>query len=76
MVAITVRNVPEQTRDVLAARAATRGQSLQEYLRSQLIELARRPDPEDFWARVRERKRQMGTRLPAGQVLEYLERRQ
>ncbi|MHB1488080.1 MAG: FitA-like ribbon-helix-helix domain-containing protein [Acidimicrobiales bacterium] len=46
MVAITIRDVPDETRDQLAARAAATGRSLQEYLRNQLIELARRPDPE------------------------------
>src|SRR5262249_15594022 len=44
--AITIRDVPDETRDELAARAASSGRSLQEYLRSQLIELARRPDAE------------------------------
>ena len=32
MTAITIRNVPEHVRDQLAARAARRGMSLQEYL--------------------------------------------
>ena len=43
---ITVRNVPDDTRDELAARAASSHRSLQEYLRSALIALASRPDPE------------------------------
>ncbi len=33
-VAITVRGVPDEVRDELAARAARAGQSLQEYLRA------------------------------------------
>jgi plasmid stability protein len=44
MASITIRDVPEDTRDELAARAAGSGRSLQEYLRHELIELARRPD--------------------------------
>jgi plasmid stability protein len=40
---ITVRDVPDQTRDELASRAALSGRSLQEYLRAKLIELARQP---------------------------------
>lgn len=40
---ITVRDVPNEIRDVLAARAAQSGRSLQEYLKGQLIDLAYRP---------------------------------
>lgn len=47
MVAINIRNVPDETRDDLAARAAASGRSLQEYLRTELIELARRPERRD-----------------------------
>ena len=45
-VSITIREVPDEARDELAARAARSGRSLQEYLRAELVELARRPDPE------------------------------
>ena len=47
MPAITVRDVPEATRNELAARAARSGRSLQEFLRSELISLADRPSPDD-----------------------------
>ncbi len=67
--AITIRNVPEDTRDELASRAALSGRSLQEYLRSQLIELARRPDPDVWLARVRERKQRTGSELSAVSIL-------
>ena len=52
MTTITIRNVPDQARDELAARAASSGRSLQEYLRGELIELARRPDAATLMARV------------------------
>ena len=42
-VAITIRNVPHEVRDELAARAARSGRSLQEYLLRQLTDLASRP---------------------------------
>lgn len=71
MAAITVRDVPDEARDVLAARAAATGRSLQEYLRNQLIELARRPDPEVFLFQLRDRKERAGGRLPARKILEY-----
>lgn len=44
MPSITIRDVPQEARDELAARAARSGRSLQEYLRVQLIELASSPD--------------------------------
>jgi antitoxin FitA len=69
-VSMTIRDVPDETRDVLAARAARAGQSLQAYVRAQLNELAQRPSPEEFWERVRHRVRATGTRLPADVVLE------
>ena len=54
-VSMTIRDVPAETRDALAARAARAGQSLQEYVRAQLIGLAEQPDPQEFWDRVRHR---------------------
>lgn len=71
MAAITVRDVPDETRDELAARAARSGRSLQEYVRLQLVALARRPDPEGLLLEIRERKRRTGSRLPAQSILEY-----
>lgn len=68
---ITIREVPEETRDELAARAALTGRSLQEYLRAQLIELARRPDPEALIARIRERKASTGSRLSRERIIAH-----
>jgi antitoxin FitA len=68
---ITIRNVPNEVRDELAARAARSGRSLQEYLRNELIEAARRPDPEVVIARARERVRTTGSRLSSSAILEH-----
>lgn len=68
---ITIRDVPEETRDELAARAAATGRSLQEYLRAQLISLASRPDPEVLVARIRDRKGRTGSRLSRERILEH-----
>ncbi len=68
---ITIRNVPDEARDELAARAALTGRSLQEYLRTQLIELARRPDASVLLAQVRDRKRRTGSRLSAEAILAH-----
>lgn len=70
---ITIRDVPDETRDELAARAAHSGRSLQEYLRSQLIEMARRPDPETLLMRVRQRKQHTGSKLSQAQILSHRE---
>jgi plasmid stability protein len=70
-VSITIRNFPTETRDELAARAARSGRSLQEYLRSVLIELARQPEPESLVARIRARKAATGSTLSADQILAY-----
>ena len=68
---ITIRNVPEETRDELASRAALTGRSLQEYLRAHLVELARKPEAEVWTARVRARKQASGSVLPADRILNY-----
>ena len=69
--AITIWDVPDEIRDEFAARAASSGRSLQEYLRAQLIELARRPDAEVLLARARDRKQLTGSRLSAESILGY-----
>lgn len=50
MVALTIRNVPDEVRDELAARAARSGRSLQGYLAAALTDLASRPSVEDVVA--------------------------
>lgn len=67
---MTIRDVPDETRDELAARAARAGQSLQEYVRAQLTALAKRPSPEDLWDRVQQRVQETGTALSAEVILD------
>jgi plasmid stability protein len=71
MPSITIRNVPDDIRDELAARAARSGKSLQEHLRGELIELARRPTVEDVLGRARARSAATGSRLPAARILDH-----
>ncbi|MFN8132328.1 MAG: hypothetical protein U0R70_12345 [Solirubrobacteraceae bacterium] len=68
-VAITVRNVPDEVRDELAARAARAGKSLQEYVRGMLIETAARPPVEDVIARARARIAATGAWVEAESIL-------
>ena len=67
-VAITIRNVPDQVRNELAARAAAKGWSLQEFVLSELIDLASRPDRLALIERIE--RRLDGTVLTAAQLTE------
>jgi plasmid stability protein len=68
-VAITVRDVPDEVRDQLAARAARAGKSLQEYLRGMLTDVVARPHPDDVIARARARVDATGVTASAEQIL-------
>lgn len=70
MVAVTIRNVPADIRDRLAARAAASGRSLQEFLVMELHELARRERPDELLDRARQRAAAHGSRLTVEQILE------
>jgi len=69
MVAITIRGIPNEVRDELAARAARSGQSLQEYLRGLLVATADKPTARDAVARARARVNATGVRLDATAIL-------
>lgn len=68
-VAITVRDVPDEVRDELAARAARAGQSLQEYLRAMLLDATSRPAVGDVIARARARVDATCARVDAEAIL-------
>ncbi len=68
-VAITVREVPNEVRDELAARAARAGKSLQEYVRNMLVDAATRPRVEDVIARARSRVDSTGVHVDAESIL-------
>jgi antitoxin FitA len=71
MTSITIRNVPDEVRDELVARARLPGRSLQECMRSELTRLASHPDPDALIAQARERSRRTGRRLSASQILTH-----
>ena len=52
MATIQVREVPEEMYEVLRRRARRAGQSMQAYLRDQLVELAGRPTKEEAIERI------------------------
>ena len=70
-VQITIRKVPNEVRDELAARAALQGKSMQEYLRAELERLAARPPVEKLLERIRERKEMAPTRLSPEDILTH-----
>ena len=70
-VQITIRNVPDDVRDELAARAALEHKSMQEYLRGELERIARRPSVEQWLATVRERKKASSARVSVEDILAY-----
>jgi plasmid stability protein len=55
MPSVQIKNVPEETHAVLRRRAAAAHQSLQEYLRSRLIEEASRPTMDEVLDRIERR---------------------
>lgn len=66
---MTVRDVPNEVRDELAARAARAGQSLQEYLRTLLVATTERPAVGDVIARARSRVAATGTTASITDIL-------
>ena len=68
-VQITIRDVPEDVRDELAARAAMQHRSMQEFLRGELERIASRPSLGAWLHGVRERKEATGTRVPPSRIL-------
>jgi plasmid stability protein len=69
-VSITIRGVPDEVRDELAARAAREGKSLQEYLLGMLRQSAARPSVSDVIARARARVETTGSRFDAAAILD------
>lgn len=68
-VQITVRGVPEEVRDALAAKAALKRQSMQEFLSVELERIAMKPSVETLLQAIRHRKEATGTRLSSEKIL-------
>jgi len=67
---MTIRNVPEHVHNILAARAARSGRSLQEYLLVEVSELARQPTAEELMEQAGARAAAAGTRLDLSLLVE------
>ena len=70
-VQITIRNVPEEVRDELAARTAFEGKSMQEFLRREIERLTTRPSVEKWLNQARERKRAAQSRVSQQEILQH-----
>lgn len=70
-VQITIRGVPDEVRDELASRAASKGQSMQQYLRGELERIASKPDVEAWLRKVRERKAASESTVTTEQILRH-----
>ncbi len=68
-VQLTIRDVPEQVRDELAARAALQRKSMQEFLRCELERIASRPSLDVWLKTVRDRKDAAGSRVDTAEIL-------
>jgi plasmid stability protein len=68
-VQITIRRVPAEVRDELAARAAQQGKSMQEFLRAELERIAAHPPIDRVIERIRERKAAAATRITPEEIL-------
>ena len=69
MPTITIRNVPSTVRNELAARAASEGRSLQEYMLQELAALASKPTLADFIASVQARKTRSPKQIDRDQIV-------
>ena len=67
---ILVRDLPDDVHRALAHRAEHRGQSLQQYLSSELIRLAERPTADELFDRVAKRR---GGKVGLGQAVADLD---
>lgn len=52
MATIQVRELPEDAYETIRRRARAAGQSIQAYMRDQVVQLAGRPTKEEAWAMV------------------------
>ena len=72
-VQITIRNVSEEVRNELASRAALRHQSMQQFLRDALEQIASEPSHEMLVDRIRQRVKASGGGVSTETILATLD---
>jgi plasmid stability protein len=73
MPSITIRHVPDDVRDELAARASAQGKSLQEYMLGLVTDTTSKPSIETLLERLRARKAVSGVELDTDELLGHLD---
>ena len=68
-VQITIRGVPEEVQDEIAAKAARQRLSMQEFLRGELERIASKPSIDAWLEEVRERKAIFKSRVTTEDIL-------
>ena len=71
-VQITIRNVPEEMRDELKIRAASRRQSMQAFILSELERILSRPSNEELMKRAAERAAVFGSTMGSDKIVEMI----
>ena len=72
MPSITIRDVPSEVLDKLAARAAAEGRSMQQYLVKELASMVERPSNAEIAGRAHRRTQRLGVSLTTEQILAAL----
>ncbi|MEC4616268.1 hypothetical protein [Tsukamurella tyrosinosolvens] len=70
MTTVTIRNVPEETRNILAARTARKGQTLQEFMLGEISRWAEQPTIEQLMDEVGSATRAHGTTFTTDEILD------
>ncbi len=68
-VAITIRNVPDELKNTLAAKAARAGKSMQAFLLCELGEVARRKTVDEWIEETRARVNGSGVQISAEEIV-------
>lgn len=68
---ITISDIPDDTLEELTSRAASKGETLEEYIRKCFIDLANQVDPDVLMAQFRERKEHMTDKLSSDDILRF-----
>jgi len=68
---ITIRDIPEATLAELKSRAAHKGQSLQEFMRQLLTEMAAKPDKHELLNQIRRRVESSGVKVSSEEIVKW-----
>jgi adenine C2-methylase RlmN of 23S rRNA A2503 and tRNA A37 len=72
MPSITIRDLSKEAHEKLTKRARLRGQSLQQYLRMHLEQIAERPDNRELMEQIREGVKRSGARITGEQIVDAI----